>query len=109
MDIQNRIGFINPAFTQLLGYRLQDIHLMNLTDFFLRSDQEKVRQADFVLEKGESVIQKIQFKQADNTFIWLEINHRDVIFVVLFVFDMFLICLCDFFYAILIIFQLNFD
>ncbi len=73
-DLQNRIGFINPALTQLLGYGLQDIYLRNLTDFVDATDHHLLEQSNQAIQAGENAVHSLQLKHANQHWVWLEIH-----------------------------------
>jgi PAS domain S-box-containing protein len=74
MDLQDRIGFINPALTKMLGYHLETIYMKSLQSIIDPADQPKLLAAQHAIGSGQSIIQRYCATDMNSLPIWLEIS-----------------------------------
>ncbi len=73
-DLQDRIGFINPALTKVLGYTLEQIYMKTLQDIVQATDHKKLEAAQQTINQGTSIIQRYRILHINGTPTWLEIS-----------------------------------
>ncbi len=73
-DLQDRIGFINPALTHMLGYDLETIYMKTLQDIVLASDHQKLETASVAISQSQTIVQPYRTAHSNGTPIWLEIS-----------------------------------